>query len=103
MDNIFKMPEKAMTEQEKAMQYFRRHAGPPFNVQLCPGLVLVRDNDGLWLDFSTTSGLTARVHMDMIGPQGHKDSIIQKAIDQWCRETGAGVTAQINSLSENHE
>lgn len=74
-----------------AIAYFSRHGsakgrGTVLILTLEKGLNIVRNEDGLWLDFATKDGLSAMIHMDMIGPQGHKTSVIQQCIDTWQKE-----------------
>lgn len=75
-------------QQEEAIAYFSRHGtkdGTLHKVMLLPGLSIVRNKDGIWLDFGEV-GEGCMVHFDMMGPQGHKDSPVQKAIDAWCKD-----------------
>lgn len=76
------------TEQEQAIAYFSRHGrkdGLFSKVFLLNGLTLVRNKDGMWLDFGADGEPQAMVHFDMMGPQGHPGSPVQMAIDAWCK------------------
>lgn len=87
-DNVSHFPKIKQTPEEAAIAYYSRHGVKDGSgvktVDLISGLRILRNEEGLWLDFKSPDGLLASVHMDMIGPQGHSNSIVQKTINAWC-------------------